>query len=919
MPRQDHQDVAVVIRIGSGDFETGFRVHFEIFNNGRPVGGRRDCPNIPANANLPRFYQEWSTAYQRLGSLRLGSNIPDEIPMAPIKPVDGQRTHYNAGEACKQATHKLESAIKEWFAHQDFQYLDALIKGEAIVHRDISIPVIFDIDTGNAINDDLLKKIPWHEWSLFRRTLPNAEAVLSTGRFQDVVPLTLPVKVLVVLGSNEGGLQLDDDEKEWSKLEKLGAELAIVKQPSLEELDNVLRSRPWDILFFGGHSTTQKDTLEDGYLQINDHDIIKLEVLDEALFQATQKGLKLAIFNSCDGLGLSNFLAKLAVPFSIVMREPVPDVIARDFLKNFLTEFSQGRFLYKAMREARSRLRFRMGDPRETYPCATWLPVLCQNPTQPELFWPTATHKPATIPDPPPEKLEQSSEKKKIPWLLVGGIAGLAAISAIGIPLVLRKPTIKEIPRVEQPIDSKTLDDAFSIGEEFLLNGSHSGIPQAAADAFRDGRYQEAITNFRRALSTNRNNPEYVIYLNNAIAHRSGKPMHTVAVSVPARYDSGQAQEVLRGVAQFQAENNCGLDVLVASIQDANIDLQCNTASQTVLQVLIIDHENRNDKEKILDRFSEIVADNKVLGLIGRYNSGMTFAVENAIREGEKLSIISTTSTAVRHGEVPSEMVFRTSPTDDITARKWRDYILEQADVKTLVILSDSQEDSQYSQSLRKEVFDAIPTTIKKTDCDLDDIDQCLLDIENTSVDAIILIPSDNVDYIRDALNFLQRYEAKLRDNLNQGLYPVLLGGDTLYDSDEVIQRVTKGSLLEQLLVTIPWHRGLTKTAFEQGAEKLWIDPINWRTIMGYDSTWLFTEAINNSPECSGNDIVACRKAIPNYLLENGLEDGATGKISFFPNGDRKEDADRSRVSVLVRVDVENRTFACLEGEHCSE
>ena len=65
------------------------------------------------------------------------------------------------------------------------------------------------------------------------------------------------------------------------------------------------------------------------------------------------------------------------------MREPVPDVVAQEFLKHFLSEFSSGQSLYAAMRLARERLQ---GLERE-YPCATWLPIICQNAAEPSMIW----------------------------------------------------------------------------------------------------------------------------------------------------------------------------------------------------------------------------------------------------------------------------------------------------------------------------------------------------------------------------------------------------------------------------------------------------------------------------------------------------------------------------------------------------
>ena len=93
--------------------------------------------------------------------------------------------------------------------------------------------------------------------------------------------------------------------------------------------------------------------------------------------------MKQAIFNSCDGLGLAQQLQDLHIPQVIVMREPVPDVVAQEFLKHFLSEFSSGQSLYAAMRLARERLQ----GLEEEYPCATWLPTICQNPAESSMIW----------------------------------------------------------------------------------------------------------------------------------------------------------------------------------------------------------------------------------------------------------------------------------------------------------------------------------------------------------------------------------------------------------------------------------------------------------------------------------------------------------------------------------------------------
>ena len=107
--------------------------------------------------------------------------------------------------------------------------------------------------------------------------------------------------------------------------------------------------------------------------------------LEEALKRAVAQGLQLAIFNSCDGLGLVRELAAAAVPLpvAIVMREPVADQVAQYFLKYFLQAFASGEDFQVAVRQGREQLRGLEGE----FPAASWLPVICQHPAVEPPSW----------------------------------------------------------------------------------------------------------------------------------------------------------------------------------------------------------------------------------------------------------------------------------------------------------------------------------------------------------------------------------------------------------------------------------------------------------------------------------------------------------------------------------------------------
>ncbi|NEQ66855.1 MAG: CHAT domain-containing protein [Symploca sp. SIO2D2] len=194
--------------------------------------------------------------------------------------------------------------------------------------------------------------------------------------------LYLPSKcrILAILGNSQG-INLEEDEESLNNLHNV--EINWLREPSRKKLVSMLWQEKWDILFFAGHSHSEQD-LTTGNIAINSQDSLNLQELKSTLRHVQQNGLKLAIFNSCDGLGLANALVDLRIPYIIVMREPVPDQVAQDFLQFFLERFSTGISLHKAFRQAREQLE---SLDQKKYPGAVQIPVIVQHPTAPPLIW----------------------------------------------------------------------------------------------------------------------------------------------------------------------------------------------------------------------------------------------------------------------------------------------------------------------------------------------------------------------------------------------------------------------------------------------------------------------------------------------------------------------------------------------------
>lgn len=364
-----------ILRIGDGSFAEGFPTTLQIFIDGS-IDKEVKLPAIPSNVNLPSHYQRWLKTYNQLGDTR------------KIKPVAGQQTHGRLLEACRQATTSFEEYCESWFQQGGFEPIRNLIWAESQARSAQQVPVILHVDTGSREQDVQLRKIPWHLWQLFDDDLPDSEMILNAGFSNNVRQFGDTVNVLAIFGSAEGGLKLDKDLTALEQLQSKGAVITALKQPTREQLHQHLWQNAWDVIAFAGHSASEAGYRQ-GHIQIRDDASLPLKALKQDLKHAVEQGLKLAIFNSCDGLGIADYLMDLKVPIMIVMKEPVPDLVARKFLRYFLEDFCTGQPLHTSVRTARKRLHWlESNDEGIPCPAASWLPVVYQNPNQPPLRWP---------------------------------------------------------------------------------------------------------------------------------------------------------------------------------------------------------------------------------------------------------------------------------------------------------------------------------------------------------------------------------------------------------------------------------------------------------------------------------------------------------------------------------------------------
>jgi tetratricopeptide (TPR) repeat protein len=310
----------------------------------------------PAPDLVKNLQYHWQERYRNLG-------ISNRIkPQAIVYQMPIQERV----QQCKASAETLCTCFRNWLDSDSFRALDKRLREELNRNEDIQVLI--------RAEDYDLKKLPWHLWDFFER-YPNAEPAFSPLESE---PFHQPhhssfkssFKVLAILG-DQTGIDITTDLQVIKNLPNVEATFLLT--PTRKEVNQQLWDRAWDIIFFAGHGKTEGET---GRIYINSQESLTLEELWYGLRTAVQKGLKLAIFNSCDGLGLARRLDDLQIPQMIVMRELVPDRVAQDFLKYFLREFSQSKSCYQAVRIARQRLH---DDLEGEFPCASWLPVIFQN------------------------------------------------------------------------------------------------------------------------------------------------------------------------------------------------------------------------------------------------------------------------------------------------------------------------------------------------------------------------------------------------------------------------------------------------------------------------------------------------------------------------------------------------------------
>jgi hypothetical protein len=354
----------VILNLVSGDLKQGFEVTANILCDRQRYAIVLEG-KLPPKAEISERYQQWQEMY----------NLQkDRRNNRAIKVKQGQITNFSS-QQLKNLAEEVESDVKNWLESEQFSPIEQGLRDKLNLTDEVRVII--------QTEDNLLRKLPWHQWEFFNAYC-KAEVALSrkvSNRVKKSVSSRKKVRILAILGDSTG-INVDQDRQILEHLSE--AETIFLVEPTHQKLKEYLTDTiGWDILCFSGHSQSEVDG-STGVICINKTDKLTVEQLKHSLKIAIERGLEIAIFNSCDGLGLGKQLAHLDIPQIIVMREPVPDLIAQEFLKVFLKAFAGGNSFYVSVRKARKHLKDAWD--REI-PGASWLPVICQNQAEFPKTW----------------------------------------------------------------------------------------------------------------------------------------------------------------------------------------------------------------------------------------------------------------------------------------------------------------------------------------------------------------------------------------------------------------------------------------------------------------------------------------------------------------------------------------------------
>jgi hypothetical protein len=233
-----------------------------------------------------------------------------------------------------------------------------------------------------------LARLPWETWEIgadFAATgtirMVRTPATIRSDANATLRQPRRRARILAILG-DDTGLDFQSDREAVRSLSPIAAVTFVGWQPGQTatevkaQIRDAITAEPgWDVLFFAGHSNETE--VAGGELTLAPNVSIPIHDIAPQLTVAKERGLQVAIFNSCSGLQIAEFLIDLGFSQVAVMREPIHNRVAQEFLVQFLRSLANRQDVHDSLLAACRSLRL---EKNLTYPSAYLVPSLFCHP-----------------------------------------------------------------------------------------------------------------------------------------------------------------------------------------------------------------------------------------------------------------------------------------------------------------------------------------------------------------------------------------------------------------------------------------------------------------------------------------------------------------------------------------------------------
>ncbi len=359
----------IIIRLGTGTIQNGFN-NVTVELKSAKVTRWEDRCSLPPNPELQQLLDRWQLLYP--------ATIQMYSPGMTLSPVvfDTDTVTNVSTQDLVELNHHLRIAINNWLNFSDFGRIDRRLRTDSNPSERLLVIIVSERLQ--------IWQLPWHFWDLFS-AYPHATEVFAKPRATDVrhiKPQRNGKVNILTLSGRDPNLTLD---LPFLKTLPQSHFQPLVTTSAYEIAERLNQSNPWDILIFNGHGDTlQYQSFRDGVIYLDNDTPLEISRLKLEIQTAVDRGLQIAIFNCCNGLGLAEQLSDINIPYIIVMREIVPNQCAQDFLKQLLARYSQGDSFPAAFKYARQSLQLSSVGFAQF---ADWLPILFHNPLSNDVTW----------------------------------------------------------------------------------------------------------------------------------------------------------------------------------------------------------------------------------------------------------------------------------------------------------------------------------------------------------------------------------------------------------------------------------------------------------------------------------------------------------------------------------------------------